>query len=53
MALWVECLRRNAANLVFNVLVSNTDDHLRHHGFVHDGIERGWFTKWYDCWKPF
>ena len=18
-----------------------------------DGIDRGWFTKWYDCWKPF
>lgn len=26
--------------LVFNLLVSNTDDHLRNHGFVHDG--RGW-----------
>lgn len=26
--------------LVFNVLVSNTDDHLRNHGFLHDGI--GW-----------
>jgi flagellar L-ring protein precursor FlgH len=25
----------------------------RKKGFVHDGIERGWFTKWYDCWKPF
>jgi flagellar L-ring protein FlgH len=26
---------------------------IRKKGFVHDGIERGWFTKWYDCWKPF
>lgn len=26
--------------LVFNLLVSNTDDHLRNHGFLHDG--RGW-----------
>jgi serine/threonine-protein kinase HipA len=23
--------------LVFNLLVSNTDDHLRNHGFLHDG----------------
>lgn len=27
--------------LVFNILVSNTDDHLRNHGFVHVGPE-GW-----------
>ncbi len=26
--------------LVFNVLVSNTDDHLRNHGFLHDAV--GW-----------
>jgi flagellar L-ring protein precursor FlgH len=26
---------------------------IRKKGFVHDGLERGWFTKWYDCWKPF
>ncbi|HEY3592676.1 MAG TPA: HipA domain-containing protein, partial [Polyangiaceae bacterium] len=26
--------------LVFNVLISNTDDHLRNHGFLHDGV--GW-----------
>ncbi len=26
--------------LVFNVLTSNTDDHLRNHGFLHDGA--GW-----------
>jgi serine/threonine-protein kinase HipA len=26
--------------LVFNVLVSNTDDHLRNHGFLHNGV--GW-----------
>lgn len=22
-------------------------------GFVRDGYQRGWFTKWYDKWKPF
>ncbi len=27
--------------MVFNVLVSNTDDHLRNHGFLYDGIG-GW-----------
>ena len=21
-------------------------------GFVRDGYDRGWFTKWYDKWKP-
>jgi flagellar L-ring protein FlgH len=26
---------------------------VRKKGFVHDGINRGWFTKWYDEWKPF
>jgi flagellar L-ring protein precursor FlgH len=26
---------------------------IRKKGFVHDGLDRGWFTKWYDCWKPF
>jgi flagellar L-ring protein FlgH len=26
---------------------------IRKKGFVKDGIDRGWFTKWYDCWKPF
>lgn len=26
---------------------------IRKKGFVKDGVERGWFTKWYDCWKPF
>ena len=26
---------------------------IRKKGFIKDGIERGWFTKWYDCWKPF
>ena len=47
----VDALRREGAQaakdlgelwrrLVFNVLVSNTDDHLRNHGFLHDGI--GW-----------
>ena len=33
--------------LAFNVLISNTDDHLRNHGFLHDGI--GWrLTPAYD-----
>jgi serine/threonine-protein kinase HipA len=47
----VDALRREGARpaqdlrelwrrLVFNVLVSNTDDHLRNHGFLHDGV--GW-----------
>lgn len=27
--------------IVFSVLISNTDDHLRNHGFVYDG-PRGW-----------
>jgi flagellar L-ring protein precursor FlgH len=22
-------------------------------GFVRDGVSRGWFTRWYDKWKPF
>jgi flagellar L-ring protein FlgH len=26
---------------------------IRKKGFVRDGTERGWFLKWYDCWKPF
>ncbi len=27
--------------IVFNVLISNTDDHLRNHGFLHEG-QLGW-----------
>ncbi len=27
--------------IVFNILISNTDDHLRNHGFLYDGA-RGW-----------
>ncbi len=27
--------------IVFNILISNTDDHLRNHGFLYDG-KRGW-----------
>ena len=27
--------------MVFNVLISNTDDHLRNHGFLYDGVS-GW-----------
>jgi flagellar basal body L-ring protein FlgH len=26
---------------------------IRKKGFVHDGLERGWFVKWYDTVKPF
>ena len=26
---------------------------IRKKGFVKDGMERGWFAKWYACWKPF
>jgi serine/threonine-protein kinase HipA len=33
-------LRELWRRLVFNVLVSNTDDHLRNHGFLRDGL--GW-----------
>jgi flagellar L-ring protein precursor FlgH len=25
----------------------------RESGFVNDGISRGWFSRWYDKWKPF
>ena len=25
----------------------------REKGFIRDSYNRGWFTKWYDCWKPF
>ena len=25
----------------------------REKGFVRDSYNRGWFTRWYDCWKPF
>ncbi|MBI5543652.1 MAG: HipA domain-containing protein [Deltaproteobacteria bacterium] len=35
-----EDLRELWRRLAFNVLVSNTDDHLRNHGFLHDGV--GW-----------
>ncbi|MBW8887581.1 MAG: type II toxin-antitoxin system HipA family toxin [Fibrobacteres bacterium] len=47
-----DCLRRFGANptedlralwrrMVFNILISNTDDHLRNHGFLYEG-QRGW-----------
>lgn len=26
---------------------------IRKKGFIHDGTQRGWFTKWYDQVKPF
>ena len=28
--------------ILFNVLVSNLDDHLRNHGFLYDTVQRGW-----------
>ena len=28
--------------ILFNVLVSNVDDHLRNHGFIYDTLKRGW-----------
>jgi len=34
----VELFRR----MVFNILVTNDDDHLRNHAFVWDGAHRGW-----------
>jgi serine/threonine-protein kinase HipA len=49
---FVDALRQNGAapkedmhllwrRIVFNVLISNTDDHLRNHGFLYDGPD-GW-----------
>ena len=49
----VEALRRHGAavkqdlaelwrRLLFNVLVSNFDDHLRNHAFLYDAERRGW-----------
>jgi len=49
----VEALRRHGAapkedmvqlwrRIVFNVLISNTDDHLRNHGFLYEGQGGGW-----------
>jgi serine/threonine-protein kinase HipA len=29
------------AHIVFNILISNTDDHLRNHGFLYEGSD-GW-----------
>jgi serine/threonine-protein kinase HipA len=28
--------------ILFNVLISNLDDHLRNHGFLYDTVQRGW-----------
>lgn len=36
-----EDLRQLWRRIVFNVLISNTDDHLRNHGFLYEG-PRGW-----------
>jgi serine/threonine-protein kinase HipA len=36
-----ESLERSTESLVFNILISNTDDHLRNHGFLYAGQE-GW-----------
>lgn len=49
---FVDALRRHGASpeedmrmlfrrVVFNILISNTDDHLRNHGFLYDGPD-GW-----------
>jgi len=41
-----DCIRRDTAELfarmVFNIFVSNDDDHLRNHGFLHDPAVGGW-----------
>ena len=40
---WIDQNRRELfARMVFNVFVSNDDDHLRNHGFVRDPRIRGW-----------
>jgi len=49
----VDALRRYGANpnedqrelwrrVLFSVLISNVDDHLRNHGFLYDTAKRGW-----------
>ncbi len=35
-------LRELWCRIVFTVLISNTDDHLRNHGFLYDEDQRGW-----------
>ncbi len=37
-----EDLRQLWRRIVFTNLISNTDDHLRNHGFLYDEIRRGW-----------
>ena len=37
-----EDLRELWRRILFSVLVSNVDDHLRNHGFLYDTVERGW-----------
>jgi serine/threonine-protein kinase HipA len=37
-----EDLRELWRRIVFTILISNTDDHLRNHGFLYDEIRRGW-----------
>jgi serine/threonine-protein kinase HipA len=37
-----EDLRELWRRIVFTILISNTDDHLRNHGFLYDDIRRGW-----------
>jgi serine/threonine-protein kinase HipA len=37
-----EDLRELWRRIVFTILISNTDDHLRNHGFLYDGATRGW-----------
>jgi serine/threonine-protein kinase HipA len=49
----VDALRQHGANsqedqrelwrrVLFSVLISNADDHLRNHGFLYDTVRRGW-----------
>jgi serine/threonine-protein kinase HipA len=30
------------ARMIFNILISNDDDHLRNHAFLHDAVGQGW-----------
>jgi len=42
-------LRELFGRMIFNILVNNTDDHLRNHGFVFDASAKGWrLSKLYD-----
>ena len=41
-------LRQLWRRIVFNVLISNTDDHLRNHGFLYSGGTGWWLSPAYD-----